>query len=299
MKNFKHFIFESYNLPAIQTIFGARSIEDKKESIEKKEKKVSVGEDDKFESEPELSSSIVKEEDEGNSLTQPHSPEEIKNFHTKSRMKDETMPKHISDDHPGWLKHYSYSTGGYENFNDSLWNHYHKAKIEGSDNKEDHERGVAYSNELSKVVEKHKTPHDVTVFTGISQKHANELKLKGRKEPSRFHHAGFISTSTDYNQALKYTGGRAKSGEEKHVLRLEVPKGTQGGSIRHVSQYKRENEVLLNRGHNLEIHHEPTIINHPDGSKVHIWHAKVVGHNPEKLNTKPLQDVVPDYLKTK
>ena len=38
MKTFKYFIFESYKLPAIQTVFGARSIEDKQETIEKKEK---------------------------------------------------------------------------------------------------------------------------------------------------------------------------------------------------------------------------------------------------------------------
>jgi len=299
MKTFKYFISESYKLPAIQTVFGARSIGDNQEAIEKKEKEVSAGEDDEFQSEPELTSSIVKEEVGGDSLTQPHSPEEIKNFHAKSRIKDEKMSGDISHDHPGWLKHYSFSTAGDENFSNSLWNHHHKTEFKDSWDEKNHERGLAYSHELTKVVAKHKTPHDFSLFTGISQGHADSLKLKGRKEPSKFHHPGFISTSTDYNQALNFTGGAPKSGEEHHVIRLEVPKGTQGGSIRHVSSYKKENEVLLNRGHDLEIHHEPTIIDHPKGGKVHIWHAKVVGHNPQKLDTKPLHDVIPDDLKNK
>lgn len=299
MKTFKYFIFESYKLPAIQTVFGARSIEDKQETIEKKEKGISKGGDDEFQSEPELSNSIVKEEVGGNSLTQPHSSEEIKNFHAKNRIKDEKMSEDISEDHPGWLKHYSFSTGGNENFSNSLWNHHHKTEIKDATEKKYHERGLAYSHELTKVIAKHKTTHDFSLFTGISQGHADSLKLKGRKEPSKFHHPGFISTSTDYNQALNFTGGAPKSGEEHHVIRLETPKGTQGGSIRHTSSYKKENEVLLNRGHDLEIHHEPTIIDHPKGGKVHIWHAKVVGHNPQKLDTKPLHEIIPDNLKKK
>ena len=299
MKTLKYFIVESYNLPAIQTVFGARSIEDRKESTEKKEKAVSTVQPDEFHAEPELSDSVVKEEVEGDTLTQPHSPEEIKNFHAKSRIKDEKMSEDISEDHPGWLKQYSLNTSGHENFSNALWNHHHKTEIEDSFNKKQHERGLAYSHELTKVVEKHKTPHDFTLFTGISQEHADSLKLKGRNEPSKFHHPGFISTSTDYKQALNFTGGPPKSGEENHVIRLEVPKGTQGGSIRHVSSYRKENEVLLNRGHDLEIHHEPTIIDHPKGGKVHIWHAKVVGHNPHKLDTKPLNEVVPEDLKKK
>jgi hypothetical protein len=299
MKKFKYFILESYKLPAIQTVFGARSIEDRQESIKKKEREVSASRGEEFQAEPVLSDGIMKEEVVGDTLTQPHSPEDIKNFHAKSRIKDEKMSEDISDEHPGWAKHYSLSTPGYQNFSNSLWNHHHKTEIENSFDKKDHERGLAYSHELTKVVTKHKTPHDFTLFTGISQENADSLKLKGRKEPSKFHHPGFISTSTDYKQSLNFTGGGPKSGEENHVIKLEVPKGTQGGSIRHISSYKKENEVLLNRGHDLEIHHEPTIIDHPKGGKVHIWHAKVVGHNPQKLDTKPLHEVIPDDLKKK
>ena len=294
MKTFKYFISESYKLPAIQTVFGARYIEDNQDEETKKQKSK-----DQVYIDPVLGHHTVKEEVEKDSLTQPHSPEEIKNFHAKNRIKDEKMSKAISDDHPGWLKHYSLNTNGHENFSNALWHHHHKTKIEDSYNKKNHERGLAYSHELTKVIAKHKTTHDSTLFTGISQKHADAMKLKGRKEPSKYHHPGFISTSTDYKQALNYSGGAPKSGEEKHVIRLEVPKGTQGGSIRHTSEYKKENEVLLNRGHNLEIHHEPTIIDDPKKGKVHIWHAKVVGHNPQKLDTKPLHDVVPDDLKNK
>jgi hypothetical protein len=85
--------------------------------------------------------------------------------------------------------------------------------------------------------------------------------------------------------------------EENHVLKIHLPKGTQAGSIKHLSNYKKENEVLLNRGHDLEIHHEPTVIDHPKKGKVHIWHAKVVDHNPQKLNQKPRHEVLPDDLK--
>ena len=75
-------------------------------------------------------------------------------------------------------------------------------------------------------------------------------------------------------------------------MRIDVPKGTQAGSMSGNTYYPKEKEVLLQRGHDLEIHHKPTIINHPKHGIVNVWHAKIVGHNPKPLNSKPVNDVL-------
>ena len=289
MKSFKYYILESSKLPAIQTVFGTKTFSKKeKEDLEdSKETKVYF--------EPTLTTSHIKEElNDINHLIKPHSDEEIKKFHKDSRLKDEKLPSHVALEHPGWLHVYSMGEAGHSIPNVALWHHHNKTEISDDRDKSDHERAKTYSHEVTKVIAKHKTPYDFTVFSGLSPQHAE--RLKNRNSPSSFHHPAFLSTSTDYEQAVKYTGP-AKSKEEKHVLRLHIPKGTQAGSIRHISQYRKENEILLNRGHDLEIHHEPTIINHPKEGKIHIWNAKVIGHNPQKLNQKPLSDVLPNDVK--
>jgi hypothetical protein len=66
----------------------------------------------------------------------------------------------------------------------------------------------------------------------------------------------------------------------------------------YISNHPKEKEVLLQRGHDLEIHHEPTIVNHPKYGTIYVWHAKIVGHNPTKLNAKSLNDVLYSHEKT-
>lgn len=210
-----------------------------------------------------------------------------KKFHSSNRMKDEISSE--AKGHQGWLHYYSdYS----KQMNDALYNHHDEVKITKTqfNSPERHERHLTFANETAKVLAKHQTKSDHTVFSGISQQHAE--KFKNRNEPLKVHHAGFLSTSTNFDQASRFTGGGKKSKEEKHVLKIHVPKGTQGGSMSGNTYSPKEKEVLLQRGHDLEIHHKPTIVNHPKHGEIHVWDAKIVAHNPKPLKTKPVKDVL-------
>lgn len=285
MKSFKFYVTESYELPTIQTQFGSHSLpkKDSKEKSDGTEKK-----DDEITFNPVLNDSIFKEEQNNLShVTNPHSAEEIKKFHSENKMKDEISSE--AKGHQGWLRHYSdYSTM----MNNALHDHHTNKQIEKTvfNDPERHQRSLSFAQETEKVLQKHKIKSDHTVFTGVPQKHAE--KFKNRNEPLKVHHPAFISTSTEFEQAAKFTGGTKKEPEEFHVLKLHVPKGTHGGSMSGNTYHTKEKEVLLHRGHDLEIHHKPTIIDHPKHGKIHVWDAKIVGHNPKPLKAKPLKDVL-------
>jgi hypothetical protein len=235
-----------------------------------------------------LEESLIKEETE-NVITKPHSDEDIKKFHSENKVKDEKLSPEIGKDHPGWIHYYTQGESTHQN--DALWNHHNNKKLPSDEwDRNKHHRNLAFANQASNVLQNHRTSRDFTVFSGINQDHAE--KLKNQNEPLKVHHPAMMSTSTDFEQASKFTGGPPKSGQERHVLRIAVPKGTASASVKSVSQFKKENEVLLDRGHELEIHHKPTIIHHPKYGKIHVWQANIIGHNPKKLNTKPIKDVL-------
>lgn len=277
MKTFKFFLNEkTQNKISIRTIFGTQK--QKKENDELEQPKLYYNAN--FTESVEGEDIVVK----------PHTDKESKKFHENNRVSDESMPKNMLSKHLGWLNQYSdYS----KQMNDALYDHYHNKKIEKTqfNDEERHQRNLTFAHETEKVLAKNRTNTDHTFFSGINSKHAE--KLKNQNKPIQAHHAGFISSSTDFNQAAKFTDD-----EEKHVLRIHAPKGTRAGSLMYISNKPREKEVLIQRGHDLEIHHEPTIINHPKHGLMHVWHAKIVGHNPTELNTKPLNDVLYSHEKT-
>lgn len=213
--------------------------------------------------------------------------DDSKKFHSSNKMKDE-IESHAKG-HTGWLRNYSDKS---KQMNDALHDHAAGKKIEDTqfNDPERHERNLSFAHETSKVLAKHHTKSDHTVYSGIQQKHAEIFKNKNK--PTKLHHPGFISTSTDFNQATRFTGGGKNSKEEHHVLKIHVPKGTQGGSMGGNTHSPKEKEVLLQRGHDIEVHHKPTIIEHPKHGKIHVWNAKIVGHNPKPLNVKPVKDVL-------
>lgn len=122
---------------------------------------------------------------------------------------------------------------------------------------------------------------DTHVFTGLThspEKHFKDANTK-KGESVVVHHPAYLSTSTSYDTAKFFASKPKNKTREKHVLKIEVPKGTKGGSIKHMASYPEENEVLLHRGHNIEIHPRPTI----DSDGTHVWHAKVVSHTPKHI----------------
>lgn len=264
-------------------------IEEQNSSENKKEKRIAihVSFGHHIEQHEKINENVENEQIQ-NDLINPHSDEEIKSFHAKNKLNDTMLPPSEARDHFGWFRNY---TDRSLELHKALWDDHHGVSHENDYDKKMHDRNLAFADATSKTFDKNKpTSQDFTVFSGINQNEAE--KFKNQKALVKVHHPSMISTSTNFDQAAKFTGGNKKAPTEKHVLRLFVPKGTKAGSIRHVSRYKKENEVLLDRGHDLDIHPEPTIINHPVHGKVHIWHARVVGQNRKTLNTKPLKDVL-------
>lgn len=174
---------------------------------------------------------------------------------------------------------------------------------------------------LDKALSSHKTHEDTIVYSGLKRsphtlfkRKADGTKFVHRPNTVTVHHPAYLSTSTNFSGAVKFArskgsvwndtshmtnevpdedkkfhGGHKLDGVVKHVLAIHVPAGTHAQSVRHISTVGRdEQEVLIHRGHNLEIDHEPTIVEHENENgkkkKVAVWHAKIVDHIPEKIS---------------
>lgn len=127
---------------------------------------------------------------------------------------------------------------------------------------------------------------DHVVYSGVPESPARvidmerkRLKLKDTDPdpPVHVHLPAFTSTSTDSGQAVEFAKIHGNTGV-KHVLKIQVPKGHPSISVRHLSSFPSEEEVLLHRGTQLKIDpipHKGDRYGHP----VHTWNATVVGHN--------------------
>lgn len=162
-------------------------------------------------------------------------------------------------------------------------------------------------NDLDKELDRARLSKDTHVYTGLPQGPHELFKAHG-VEPGKnikVHLPAYTSTSTRYISAKRFAANKSSRSSKfgkyipvnhevhkplnklddpnkdngKHILKIHLPKGTKAGSIKSQSRHDHENEVLLHRGHELEIHHRPTV--EPDGT--HIWHARVIKHNPEQI----------------
>lgn len=145
------------------------------------------------------------------------------------------------------------------------------------------------SKHLDTALDKHKTTEDAHVYTGIKYSPSRHFK-RGAKVAS-VHLPAYTSTSSSFHSAREFSedtihpnddnhGIHHEDGVAKHVLKIHVPKGTKAMSLKKHSFCPDENEVLLHRGHNLEIHHTPEHV----GKNTYLWHAKIVSHKPNDLS---------------
>lgn len=165
--------------------------------------------------------------------------------------------------------------------NGYLYNH-HKMLIAAEKYKD-------HANNLTELLNKHKTKKSVDVYTGIPYSPARHFdKVDGKVPESKIVHLpAFTSTSTSRRTAATFAregshendANHGVATECKHILKIHVPAGSSAASVKDISSMEHENEVLLNRGHNIEIHHKPEHI----GGNVYQWNAKIVSHKPEKI----------------
>jgi len=90
------------------------------------------------------------------------------------------------------------------------------------------------------------------------------------------HMPAFTSTSTDIKKAIGFSN--YDYNDMRSVLKMNVPAGTPGLSVRKYSQYPGENEILLGRGINLQISPNPK--NYDNYTL--IWNCKVLSATPKE-----------------
>jgi hypothetical protein len=318
MKSFKSFLIEQENqkLPGMMAVYGSHSQPQKQKQSKEKlpgaqavygshsqpKQQTKPDATTKFHAEPILSSAIHKEATEspptqGMQQIKPHGYGNEEKIHAA----------HPIEDQDKGIRDYTYDS---TDINRSLFRH-HQTGEHPRDYKDFRgELGIAYSpsgnqynahehiQRVDKVLDKHKIKQDTHVFSGLSRPPTEHFKGNTNK-PVKVHFPAYTSTTTDFDKSLQFTENGAKKavdhtplnqdapkstkGKTRHVLKIRVPKGTPGGSVRNIAHYKSENEILLHRGMDMEIHHQPTVMNHPEHGHITVWHARVVGHNPAKL----------------
>lgn len=164
--------------------------------------------------------------------------------------------------------------------------------------RKEHDASKNTATHLDSALDKHKTTADMHVFTGIKFSPAKHFKKVAGKIPTtqKLHMPAYTSTSTKLGVASGFSdltshpnderhGVNSEDDEKKHVLKIHVPAGSHAMSVRSHSFVEGENEILLHRGHTIEVHHEPTRYDH----NTFIWHAKVVDHNKADIS-KPSEE---------
>jgi len=160
---------------------------------------------------------------------------------------------------------------------------------------------VAYKKivgHLDSVLRRRKTTEDMHVYTGLKKSPAAHFKKEGGRVPEKkeVHLPAFTSTSTSIKSARGFAEETMHPNDERHgitypddghvrhILKIHVPKGSHAMSLKEKSFAPEENEILMARGHHIEIHHQPEHIS----KDTYMWHARVVGHHQHDLD-KPVE----------
>lgn len=266
MKTFLEFVESLNRLPCIETTFGSHSIKKPLQEafIPSIKGARNMDHREQIEIHPETTQNDI------HNLNYPDKGhEEIKRAHSYTR--DSTM------------------------MNDFLKTHYKHPEEDARP----HEFGTAGHElaEMDSFINSHVAPRDFHVFSGVTKSPVDYHNPQDHDKPFLGHLPHYTSTSTNYHEALSFAspfvssrppenlansnqGAFPSSDRVKHVLKISVPKGTKAVSMRPISEHPTEDEILLHRGHNIEIHPHPTF--DPEHN-AYVWHSKIVSHTPESV----------------
>jgi len=163
-----------------------------------------------------------------------------------------------------------YHTLSSKTINDILHKHYRgQAKINPKSAEGKHIK------KIDKILAKFILNKTAKVYTGIpvSVQHAYEKYKADRSKPIRLHLPAYTSTSTSLSQAMIFAR------ESNNILMIELPVGTPAVSVKKISAYDYEKEVLLPRGMEIIVKPTPNVVE-KNGKKVYVWQAKALGHSP-------------------
>lgn len=129
----------------------------------------------------------------------------------------------------------------------------------------------------------------LTVFTGLPASPISGMygDWHPDKKLKTFHNPAFTSASTDINTAYRFTKPDQKTihheddhhgivlPNAKHILRIDFSGGNhQLCSTQQFSRVdRRENEILLGRGYEVNVHARPTMIGQNTVNPVYLWHG--------------------------
>ena len=148
---------------------------------------------------------------------------------------------------------------------------------------------------LDRLIANHRLKHQLVVYTGVKESPADAwLKYKADvTKPIRLHLPAYTSTTTNIKRAYEFSEHEvvlrkrhqprnADAPSEEfgvQVLMMTIPPGNPAASLKKISQWPHENEIILPRGLDIEIDPRPTVLK----NNAHVWHTQVVGHNPVQI----------------
>lgn len=201
----------------------------------------------------------------------------------------------------GDLEHAQDYTGGSWETNDYLHRQYRKQA-----KPEELKRYLAKIQALDRLLVDRKLPQKLVVYTGLRQSPSDAWETYNAdiSKPIKLHLPAYTSTTTQLNTALEHVVGQiVQVPRTRHkprnqnapkdniwgsqVLMITLPAGTPAASVKKVSEYPEENEILLPRGMDIEISPNPTVLKTGD----YVWHAQALGHNPVQI-APPMQEAV-------
>lgn len=197
------------------------------------------------------------------------------------------------------LTHIQDYTGGSVDTNDYLHRQYrNKAKVKELTTHQ------AKIQALDRILANHKLPQQIVVYTGLRQSPAEAWETYGADvtKPIRLHLPAYTSTTTKLKVALTHAGEGeiAQVSRARHkprnkdapadewgtqILMMTLPAGLPAASVKKISEFPRENEILLPRGIDIEINPSPTVLKGGD----FVWHATVLSHSPVQI-APPMQE---------
>jgi len=168
-------------------------------------------------------------------------------------------------------------TGHSRPVNNHLWQQHGASAIKTGSDETDHEWNI---KTLDHVLQAHKTPHPITVFSGIRYDPRKKMNSEGI-----VHHPAYLSTSISKLRAKGFGTTHENQYDQygirqHHVLKIRVPKGHSGIYAYNHSQAREEREFILPRGLNLR--HIRTTEHHVnrqsffDPYTVHEYHMEIV-----------------------
>ena len=196
------------------------------------------------------------------------------------------------------LDHAMDYTGGSRDTNDYLHRQYRKKS-----KAKELSQHQAKIQALDRLLANHQLPEQIVVYTGLKESPADAWKKYKAdvSKPIRLHLPAYTSTTTKLKIALQHVADEVAQVSRKthqprnkdapkeewgsQILMITLPKGMPAASVKKVSEYPGENEILLPRGMDIEINPNPTVLKNGDC----VWHTQVLGHNPVQI-AAPMQE---------